>query len=218
MVDENQLYDITFKTPTSDFKNFLALLPKQYSGNLKSIKTEGNFDLNGVVKGTLSETTIPSFDITIASKNAMFKYDELPKSVQKINIDAKIINKTGNLKDTYVNVSNLTFKIDEDVFAANANIANITTNPSINLTAKGTINLANIGKVYPAPFKKQLEGILKADIVTKFDMDAIGKGNYERINNAGNIAVTNLNMKVKRLQNHFILIKHPSLLIQNPFN
>ncbi|MDP5092470.1 MAG: AsmA-like C-terminal region-containing protein [Polaribacter sp.] len=207
LVNENQLYDITFNTPTSDFKNFLALLPKQYSGNLKSIKTEGNFDLNGVVKGTLSETTIPGFDITIASKNAMFKYDELPKSVQKITIDAKIINKTGYLKDTYLNLNNLTFKIDEDVFAANGNIANITTNPSINLAAKGTINLANIGKVYPAPFKKQLEGILKADIVTKFDMDAIEKGNYERINNAGKIAVTSFKYEGEEVAKPFFIDK-----------
>jgi uncharacterized protein involved in outer membrane biogenesis len=49
LVDENQLYDINFKTPTSDFKNLLALLPKQYSGNLNTIQTKGNFDLKGTV-------------------------------------------------------------------------------------------------------------------------------------------------------------------------
>ncbi|MDP5105130.1 MAG: AsmA family protein, partial [Polaribacter sp.] len=59
LVDETQVYDINFKTPTSDFKNLLALLPKQYSGDLKTIQTTGNFDLNGVIKGVLSETTIP---------------------------------------------------------------------------------------------------------------------------------------------------------------
>ncbi|WP_445747431.1 AsmA family protein [Polaribacter sp.] len=207
LVDETQLYDITFKTPTSDFKNFLALLPKQYSGNLNGIKTSGNFDLNGFVKGTLSETTIPGFDISIASKNAMFKYNALPKSVEKITIDAKIINQTGFVKDTYVHLNNLTFKIDQDIFAANGNFTNITTNPSIDLTAKGTINLANIGKVYPAPFKKQLEGILKADIVTKFDMDAIEKGNYERINNAGKITVSNFKYEGEAVANPFFIDK-----------
>ena len=137
LVDENQLYDINFKTPTSDFKNLLALLPKQYSGNLKSIKTDGNFDLNGTVKGTLSENTIPAFDISFASKNAMFKYDDLPKAVNHINIDAKIVNKTGKTKDTYLNINQLAFKIDEDSFNSDGNIVNLTSNPKVNLSAKG---------------------------------------------------------------------------------
>ena len=207
LIDINQLYDLNFKTPTSDFKNLLALLPKQYAGNLQSIKTEGNFDLKGVVKGTLSATTIPTFDISLSSKNAMFKYADLPKSVQKINIDSKIINKTGNLKDTYVNVNNLTFKIDDDVFAANANIANISTNPTVNLAAKGTINLANIGKVYPTPLEKELEGILNADITTNFDMDAIEKGNYQRIKNAGKLSVSNFKYEGKDVANPFYIDK-----------
>ena len=207
LIDINQLYDLNFKTPTSDFKNLLALLPKQYAGNLQSIKTEGNFDLKGVVKGTLSATTIPTFDISLSSKNAMFKYADLPKSVQKINIDSKIINKTGNLKDTYVNVNNLTFKIDDDVFAANANIANISTNPTVNLAAKGTINLANIGKVYPTPLEKELEGILKADITTNFDMYAIEKGNYQRIKNAGKLSVSNFKYEGKDVANPFYIDK-----------
>ena len=134
LIDENQLYDINFKTPTSSFKNLLALLPKQYSGNLKTIKTAGNFDLNGVIKGTLSEKTIPTFDINFSSKNAMFKYDDLPKSVQKININSKISNKTGFLKDTYVHINTLTFTIDKDDFSANGNVSNLTTNPKINIT------------------------------------------------------------------------------------
>ena len=174
LLHDSQLYDINFKTPTSSFKNLLALLPKQYSGNLQAIETAGNFDLNGVVKGTLSENRIPTFDISFSSKNAMFKYDDLPKSVENINIDTKIINKTGRIKDTYVNVNKLTFKIDEDVFSANGNVAKITTNPKVNIAAKGTINLANISKVYPA-LEKDLSGILNADISTNFDMNSIEK-------------------------------------------
>jgi hypothetical protein len=191
LIDENQLYNISFKTPNSSFKNALALLPKQYSGNLKTIKTEGNFDLNGVVKGTLSKTTIPTFNISFASKNALFKYENLPKSVKNIHIDSRILNKTGNLKDTYINLNKLTFKIDEDLFSANGNISNITTNPRVKIIAKGVINLANIGKVYPAKLQKELAGTLDANIATNFDMKSVEKGNYQNIKNNGKITVSN---------------------------
>jgi hypothetical protein len=206
LLTDSQLYDINFKTPTSSFKNLLALLPKQYSGNLKAIKTAGNFDLNGIVKGVLSEKRIPAFDISFSSKNAMFKYDDLPKSVEKINIDFKIVNQTGNLKDTYINLDKLTFKIDEDLFSANGNVAKITTNPRINLVAKGTVNLANISKVYPA-FKKELSGVLNADISTKFDMNSIEKGKYENIKNAGEIIVSDFKYNGKDFANPIYIKK-----------
>jgi hypothetical protein len=206
LLSDSQLYDLSFNTPTSSFKNLLALLPKQYSGNLESIKTAGNFDLNGVVRGTLSENKIPAFDISFSSKEAMFKYDDLPKSVEKINIDSKIVNKTGNLKDTYILLDKLTFKIDEDVFSAKGNIAKITTNPAINLAVKGTINLANISKVYPT-LDNELSGILKADISTNFDMNSIEKENYQKIKNAGKINVSNFKYDGTAIANSFYIKK-----------
>lgn len=206
MLDESQLYDLHFKTPTSSFKNALALLPKQYAGNLNTIKTEGNFEINGKVKGSLSENTIPSFDINILSKNAKFKYADLPKAVKNININSKIVNKTGFIKDTYVAFNQLNFKIDEDEFSANGNVKSLTTNPSINLTAKGTINLANISKVYPA-LEKELAGVLNADISTKFNMNAIEKGNYQNIKNAGKITVRDFKYDDKDVANPFYINK-----------
>lgn len=207
MLDETQLYDLSFKTPTSSFKNALALLPKQYAGNLESIKTEGNFEVNGTVKGTLSDKNIPTFDIGIVSKNAYFKYADLPKAVTNINIDTKIVNKTGIVKDTYVAIDKFNFKIDEDAFSANGNVHNITTNPKINIAAKGTVNLANIGKVYPAPLEKQLAGILKADITTNFDMNAVEKANYQNIKNSGELILNDFKYEGTDVANPFFINK-----------
>ena len=207
LVEENQLYDMTFKTPTSSFKNLLALLPKQYSGNLNSIKTKGNFDLKGTVKGTFSKTTIPTLDISFISKNAMFKYADLPKAVNNINIDANIINTTGFIKDTYVAINNAAFKIDKDIFSASGNVANLAENATINLKGKGSINLDNIGKVYPIALENQLKGFLKSDVTTKFDMNSIEKGNYQNIKNKGNITVSNFKYKGEDVANPFYIDK-----------
>jgi len=207
LVDENQVYDLNFKTPSSSFKNLLAILPKQYAGNLETITTTGNFDLKGVVKGVLSTNTIPEFDISFSSKNAMFQYDGLPKAVQNINIDARILNKTGYAKNTSINVEKLNFKIDEDVFSAYGNLYDFTTNPKIKLTAKGIINLANINKVYAGSLKTKLAGILKADVMTSFDMNSIEKGSYENIKNTGNISVTNFKYDGEEVANPFFINK-----------
>jgi hypothetical protein len=193
LVDAGQQYDLTFKTPTSSFKNFLGLIPAQYSSNLKEVKTSGDFTVAGFAKGLYSDTSVPKFNVKIASNNASFQYPNLPKSVKNIIIDTKIINETGVMNDTYVNLDKLSFQIDQDVFNAKANIKNISENALVNAALKGTINLANLTKVYPIKLDKPLTGILKADVTTAFNMQSVEKSDYARIRNAGTIDLTGFN-------------------------
>lgn len=193
MVEAGQVYDLKFKTPTSSFKNFLGLIPAAYSSSLEGVKTTGDFTINGFAKGMLTDTTIPKFNIAIASNNGSFQYPSLPKSVQSVIIDTKIVNETGIMNDTYVNLDKLSFRIDQDVFNAKANIKNISTNALVDAALKGTINLANLSKAYPIKLDKPLTGILKADVTTKFDMASVEKSQYQNINNAGTIGLTGFN-------------------------
>lgn len=190
LVDAGQEYDLKFKTPTSSFKNFLGIIPAAYAASLDNVKTTGDFTVVGFAKGLYSDTTVPKFNVEIASNNASFKYPNLPKSVQNIVIDTKIINETGVLNDTYINLDKLSFRIDQDVFNAKANIKNVTQNAIVDAALKGTINLANLSQAYPIKLDKPLSGILKADVTTKFDMQSVEKSQYQNINNAGTMSLS----------------------------
>ncbi|WP_417358144.1 AsmA-like C-terminal region-containing protein [Flavobacterium sp.] len=199
--DEGQQIDLTFKTPTSSFKNFLGLVPEAYSGNLSSVQTEGDFTIDGKVKGLNGENSIPTFNVAIASNNASFKYPDLPKSVENIVIDTKIINETGVLNDTYVNLDKLSFRIDQDIFNAKATIRNIVDNALVNADLNGTINLANVGKAYPVQLDTPLSGILKANLSTKFDMQSVEKSEYEKMQNNGSMSLSGFTYSGEGLPN-----------------
>lgn len=190
IVEVGQQYDLTFKTPTSSFKNFLGLIPANYRSSIDNVKTSGDFSVAGFAKGTLTETTVPKFKIALASNNASFQYPDLPKSVRNIVIDTKIVNDTGIMNDTYVNIDKLSFAIDQDVFNAKANIKNVATNALVDAALNGTINLGNLSKAYPIKLNKPLSGILKANVTTKFDMQSVEKSQYQNINNAGTISLS----------------------------
>ena len=193
LLDSGQVYDLTFKTPTSSFKNFLGLIPVAYAANLKDVKTTGDFTVNGKVNGTLTDTTVPKFNIAIASSNSSFQYPSLSKSVENIVIDTKIINETGIMNDTYINIDKLSFKIDEDIFNAKANIKNVATNALVAAELKGTINLGNVSKAYPVKLSTPLSGILVADVTAKFDMKSVETNQYQNIQNAGTMTLTGFN-------------------------
>lgn len=193
LIEKAQIYDVTFNTPSSDFKNFLGLIPAQYAGNLNGVETTGKFEVKGKVKGNLTDTTVPKFNIEMLSNNASFKYEALPKSVKNISIDTHIVNETGLMNDTFIDLDKLSFAIDQDVFTASAHIKNLAENPNIDAALKGRINLANVSKAYPIKLKKPLNGILKADVKTAFDMKSVETSQYQNITNSGNINLTDFN-------------------------
>ena len=187
--EDNNEIDLSFKTPSSSFKNFLAVIPEEYSKNIEDVQTSGDFVVNGVIQGIIDETHIPKLDINISSENASFKYPDLPKSVEDITIAAEIKNETGLAEDTYVNINRLNFRIDQDVFSANGNIRNLTENMLVNLSAKGTINLANLDRAYPLELEQDLNGIVTADVTTSFDMNSVENEQYQNVKSSGTATI-----------------------------
>ncbi|MGY0393461.1 AsmA family protein [Bizionia sp. KMM 8389] len=190
-LDNGQELDISFENPGSDFKEFLAVVPGIYAKDISQVETTGNFKLSGRVYGLISEETIPKMAINILSNNASFKYPDLPKRVNNININTSINNTTGKPEDTYVDISKLNFKIDNDTFNASATLRNLTENMTVSAFVDGTLNLANISEAYPVSLDTDLSGVLKAKINTDFDMNAIETNAYQRIKSNGNIQVNN---------------------------
>lgn len=205
--ETNQEVDITFNTPSSDFKNFLAIVPETYAKNLDGVETSGDFEIKGLVKGIVDEEHIPTLDISVLSNNASFKYPDLPKKVENISIDASLKNETGLLADTYLNLNKLNFKIDQDTFAANGSFKNVTENMLVNLTANGRLNLANLEQAYPLELDMDLNGILNANFTTNFDMNSIEKEQYQNVKSSGSASISNFKYNSPEIPNEVNISK-----------
>ncbi|RDY58789.1 AsmA-like C-terminal region-containing protein [Flagellimonas nanhaiensis] len=199
--EDNQEVDVTFKTPSSDFKNFLAVIPEEYSKNIETVQTTGNFEVNGEFKGIVDEEHIPKFNIRINSDNASFKYPDLPKSVQNVHIDTEINNTTGVAEDTYVDIKRLSFTIDQDKFNLNSQIRDLMGNTKVNAHMDGKINLANISQAYPVPEDYNLKGILNADVTTRFDMESLEQKRYQNTRTEGRAEISGFEYDSDEMKN-----------------
>lgn len=198
--DDSQEVDISFKTPSSDFKNFLAIIPAEYSKNIENVTTTGNFIVEGKFNGIVDDLHIPKFKIDIKSDNASFKYPDLPKAVRNVFIDTEITNETGITEDTFVDLRKLSFMIDEDKFNMSANIRDLMGNMKVKSHVDGKMNLANIAQAYPVPADLNLEGLLALDINAAFDMASIENKQYENTNINGNFNLKNFVYKSEELK------------------
>ncbi|QFZ55038.1 AsmA family protein [Oceanihabitans sp. IOP_32] len=203
LLENSQDIDIRFTNPESDFKNFLAVIPKAYSKNIDKVQTSGDFKITGAIKGIVSDKTIPHLDINMVSNNASFKYPDLPKRVSHISINASVKNTTGLMDDTYIAIEKLNFQIDNDAFRSSATLKNLTKNMLVNANINGVLNLANISKAYPITLENDLSGILKANVSTNFDMKAIETNAYSRIKNNGAVSLTDFKFASEDLAKPF---------------
>src|SRR4030042_5643902 len=90
--DSDIVADVNFATRTTDFKSLLSMVPAIYMQDFEDVETSGNLGLNGSIKGVYNagRNMLPDAMLQIKVQNAMFKYPDLPKSADNIQIDVDL--------------------------------------------------------------------------------------------------------------------------------
>lgn len=163
--------DISFSSPENTFKSLLSLVPGMYSESFGDIKTEGDLQFAGFVKGTYSETQLPAFQVNLNVKEAMFQYPDLPTPVNNINLDMLVDNKDGNIDNTVIDVKKFHMDFGSNPFDARALISKLyPTEVDANINAK--LNLAELSKMFP------VEGL---EMRGNYAIDLTAKGIYDSL-------------------------------------
>ncbi len=184
--------DLTFSAPQTEFKHLLSLVPNLYTRDFEDIKTSGKLELSGFAKGTYLEETLPAFELLVKVNDAMFQYPDLPTAVNNILIDAQISNPGGDADQTVVNVSDFKMDLGTEPFSAKLKVTQPVSDPDIDLTVNGKIDLANVSSFYPMEGVTRLEGKVDVNMTAKGKMSAIEKEQYDQFNASGNLKVADV--------------------------
>jgi uncharacterized protein involved in outer membrane biogenesis len=163
--------DLTFKSPDNSFKSLLSLVPGMYSKNFNNIDTKGDLAFSGAVKGKYSEKQIPAFNLNLLVKDAMFKYPDLPTSVNNINVDLLVDNKDGVIDNTVIDLKKLHLDFGSNPVDARALITKMyPTNVDATVAAK--LNLGELSKMFP------MEGL---EMKGNYAINLTAKGVYDSL-------------------------------------
>lgn len=196
MPDTNIDLDLNFDAKKSEFKNFLSLIPAIYASSFDQLEASGKFAMKGYYKGRMNAVSMPGFGVDIIIEDGNFKYPDLPAGVNNVQINLVIDDKDGIFDHTIVDLKKLHLEFGTEPFDAVLTLKTPESDPDINTTVKGKIDLANILKIIPIADTK-LSGIINADFSASGKMSTIEKGNYESFNAKGNINISNLNYSSK---------------------
>lgn len=189
MPDTNIDMDLKFNTKKADFKSILSLIPSVYSKDFESVKTEGKLTLDGMAKGRYNAVEMPAFALRMLIENAMFKYPSLPKSVNNIQLDLKVNNPTGVMDATVIDLKKFHLEMAGNPIDMAAHVTTPISDPDINATIKGFIDLTSVKEFIPLEKGDNMSGIIKADIAMAGRMSAIEKEEYDKFNAKGTFEI-----------------------------
>jgi hypothetical protein len=182
--------DLKFNTKKADFKSLLSLVPAVYMKDFESVQTSGSLKLDGFAKGTYSEKTMPNVGLTLVVDNAMFKYPDLPKSVDNINIDTKLYYDGVNDDNTTVDVNKFHMEMGGNPFDMTLHIKTPMSDMQLAGSFKGKIDFSSLTDVVPMD-SITLKGLMESNIELEGRMSSIENEKYEEFKADGTLRLTN---------------------------
>ncbi len=184
--------DLKLNAPDTEFKDILSLIPAIYTKDFADIQTKGKVKLNAYAKGVYNDNRFPAFGLDMIVSNAWFKYPALPKSVDNININLKVVNPGGSLNSTVVDIRKFSFALGGNPFSGSLKLKTPMTDPDVDLYAKGIVNLGMIKDVYPLEEGMSLSGIVNIDLKLAGKMSYYDKAQYDKFMFSGMINLSNM--------------------------
>ncbi|MCB9205175.1 MAG: AsmA family protein [Flavobacteriales bacterium] len=177
--------DLAYAASKTEFKEILSLVPAVYSKDFADVQASGSLELAGIVKGTYNEKSIPGFTTNLKVSDAQFKYPDLPKSVDNITIDLNVMNPGGDVDFTVIDLKQFKFQLAENPFDVRALVKTPVSDPNIDASFKGKIDLTSLADAIPMEDGDKLAGTIIADAVMKGKQSDLDKGRYEKFNASG---------------------------------
>ncbi|MDP4267011.1 MAG: AsmA-like C-terminal region-containing protein [Bacteroidota bacterium] len=192
MPKEDIVMDFKYGLKKTEFKNIMSMIPAVYTKDFDKVKSSGRLALDGFVKGTYNDKSLPGYGVNMLIENGMFQYPSLPTAVKNVQLNLKVNNNDGVTDHTVINLSKLHFELGQDQFDAKLNVKTPVSDAQIDAIFKGRVNLAEISRFVPLEAGTKISGLLTTDITAKGRMSSIDKKRYEEFDAKGNLKITNL--------------------------
>ena len=166
--------------------NYFPMEGYELSGTLNlDAKANGVFDsINNI---------IPKLDLNVNLIDGRIKTPDIPSPIENFVIKAQVANQSGKLKDTRIEVSNLTMELDGQPFKGSMTLIN-PENFEWDVNVEGNLDLEKLMKLYPME-GMALKGQISTNLSSKGKMSDLEAKRYSRMPTKGNLTLTNFDYK-----------------------
>ncbi|WP_439880832.1 AsmA family protein [Pontibacter sp. MBLB2868] len=205
VIDVKQMHMEFGKNPIDGRVLVRGLEPMYVDGNVKAnvnlqeltnvfpiegMTLRGLLKVDADAKGTYSDTKMPVIDADMVLTNGYVKSKDFPEPIERLNMAANILNKTGNTVDTRINIEHFKMALAGEPLEGRALIVGID-KPAFDFKVDGVLDLTKLTKIFPIE-NTTLAGVIRANVAAKGKMSDIEAEKYTNVQANGTIAVNNL--------------------------
>ncbi|MFZ9632196.1 MAG: hypothetical protein ACO3AQ_09190 [Bacteroidia bacterium] len=192
MREKDMDMDIDVRTPNSDFKSFLSVVPGCYTENFADVKASGSLKLVFLMKGIMDDVRMPSTHAEINVAKAGFQYPGMPANASNIELNFLMDNTDGNPDNTHVVIAPLKANLSGDPIAVELDMKTPISDPY----AKGKIDidlhLDEWKKLIPLESGTDISGEVKAHFAFDGHYSAVAKKQINDLQASGDIALNQI--------------------------
>jgi hypothetical protein len=169
---------------------------------LPGTKLAGNLDADVQAKGSLAvvQKQQPG-DFTakgyVDIKNLYYSSKDFPAPIQNTSARINFESPDALADHAVINIPTAHIEIGKDIVDLNLLLKTLASDPYFDGTAKGSFNLGNVAQFYTFEPGTSLAGNLNANVSVKGKKSSIDKSQYDAIQTAGTVQVTNVSYKSK---------------------
>jgi hypothetical protein len=184
--------DIDVRTPNSDFKSFLSVVPGCYTENFADVKASGTMGLVFTMKGIMNDLRMPATHVELKVKDAGFQYPAMPANASNIQLNFALDNTDGNPDNTHVVIAPLSANLGGDQLAISLDMKTPVSNPYANGKVDINLHLDRWKQLMPLESGTQVSGEVDAHFNFDGHFSAIAKEQFNDLKAGGNIALKNI--------------------------
>lgn len=180
----------------SDIKQFYPLDSLDLNGDL-------NIDINTKGKYNPAKRLFPVTTALFKLDNGSVKTKYYPSPLEKINVDATVINNSGKMDDLKVELKPVSFELDNLPFTIQASLQQFS-DLRYAIASKGTLDLGKIYKVF-AIKGYNVNGFIQTDLSLRGRQSDATAGRYEKLFNKGTMKVRDIALTTEMLPKPFLI-------------
>ena len=158
---------------------------------VEGLTLKGILDVNAQAKGRYDSVAqiIPTIDAKMLLSNAYIKSADYPAPIENLNVNASILNPTGNMNDFLVDLSQFGFELEDEQINGRLKINDFSL-LNWDGALKGTLDFGKMLAIFPME-GIIMEGKVMADIQTKGSYQDVEAGRYNRLDTRGTANMSN---------------------------
>ncbi len=180
MREKDMYMDVDVRTPNSDFKSFLSVVPGCYTENFADVKASGSLKLVFLMKGIMDDLRMPSTHAEINVDKASFQYPGMPASASNIKLNLLMDNTDGNPDNTHLVIAPLQAVLGGDPISVELDMKTPISNPYAKGKIDINLHLDEWKKLIPLESGTDISGEVKAHFAFEGHYSALAKENIAK--------------------------------------